>query len=153
MTRFPLLASALLAVTLTLCAVPAAARDYGRFSADIPYGWRIDAQAEDLLVLHAPHGDAVVTVTGDRLSGQRSPREVLESFVNYLSGDAPHKREDEGEQFRFMRHGVSHTAIFFSDRRHYLLITITDPAGRYPESIDLLVRSLRLSENWKKQQP
>lgn len=151
MTRFPLLPSALLAVML--CAVPAAARDYGRFSADIPYGWRIDAQAEDLLVLHAPHGDALVTVTGDRLSGQDAPREVLKSFVDYLSGDAPQKREDEGEQFRFLRHGVSHTAIFFSDRRHYLLITITDPANRYPESIDMLVRSLSLSEGWKQQQP
>lgn len=151
MTRFPLLPSALLAVML--CAVPVAARDYGRFSADIPYGWRIDAQAEDLLVLHAPHGDALVTVTGDRLSGQDTPREVLKSFVDYLSGDAPQKREDEGEQFRFMRHGVSHTAIFFSDRRHYLLVTITDPANRYPESIDMLVRSLSLSEDGKQQQP
>lgn len=152
MPRLSFLPSALLALMLPLCAVPAAARDCGRFSADIPHGWRIDEQADDLLVLRAPDGDAAVTVTGDLLAG-RTPGEVLDSFLNYLSGDAPQKREDEGEQFHFMRRGVKHTAIFFSTRRHYLFITVSDPADRYPESIDMLVRSLTLREPDGRQLP
>lgn len=153
MSRFSLLPCALLAVTLTLCAVPVAARDCGRFSADVPHGWSIVEPTDDLLVLHAPAGDAVVTVTGDLLSEQRAPNKVLESFVNYLSGDAPQKRKDRGVQFHFDHHGIRHTAIFFSDKQQYLLITVTDPAGRYPESIDMLVRSLTLREIGRKRQP
>lgn len=153
MPPLSLLSAVILSAALSLHAAPAAARDCGRFSAEIPLGWHVEEAADDLLVLRAPHADAVVTVTGGMLPDKTSARDMLESFINYFSGDEPRKREDGKEEFRFLRHGVRNTGLFSSDGKHYVFLTVTDPANRYPESIAMLIAGLILRPDSGEKQP
>lgn len=136
-----------MALLLCLSLQPASAQDTAAPAAAVPYGWRLEQAADGLLLVRAPAGDALLTAWVRNLPDGTGEQAALEACVNALSGSEPQLRQDKGYQFHFRHDDARHTALFFAARRRYMLITVSDPANRYPESMEMLVHSL---EQWLK---
>lgn len=137
-----LLAAVGLALLLCLSSQQPSAADATAPAAAIPYGWRVEQAADGLLLVRAPAGDALLTAWSKRLPEGASAEAALQACVNALSGSEPQQRQDKGYQFHFQHEDARHTALFFSAGRRYMLITVSDPAHRYPECMEMLIQSL-----------
>lgn len=145
--------TAVVCLLLVLAAAPLRAQDFPCFSVLVPHGWTVEEQAEDMVILRAPAGDAAAVILCATLPEKRPAREVLEEYVRYFSGSEPQRRNDDAYLFEFMRHDVRNTALFLHDARSYLLLTLSDPRKRYPHCLTMLMDSLVLRRDGEKPSP
>ncbi|WP_300709199.1 hypothetical protein [uncultured Desulfovibrio sp.] len=137
-----LLAAASLALLLCVSPLRVMAEESALTPTGLPYGWQAERTADGLWLARSPAADAVVAACSGSLPEDTSEQALLQTFINYFSGSEAQQRADRGHQFHFQHDSTQHTALLYTDRQRYMLITVTDPANRYPESIEMLVQSL-----------
>lgn len=119
----------------------AAAQDFGTFSMDVPEGWIASVGEGGAAAVIAPKNEAAVTIAAEKLEGL-SPEEGVKIFARELGGSEPQKTSDGEYAFTFLRNGVTNRAIFRVRKERFILITITDEAGKHQQTIEAMLKSL-----------
>lgn len=129
-------------VLLLALSSPVAAQDFSRFSMDVPQGWIASTGEEGTVAVIAPKNEAAVTIAIEKLE-DLSPEEVAGIFARELGAGEPQKTADDEYSFQYVRNGVSHRSIFRARKDHFLLITVSDEAGKHQETIEAMLKSLK----------
>lgn len=118
----------------------AAVKDFGAFSADVPDGWTANKDGS-VVAFIAPNNAAAMSIAVDKADGI-APEALAKEFSKQLQGTAP-QAIDGGYSFEFTRNGVKSTSILSVDSGEYVLITMTDPSGKFGDQFTAILDSVK----------
>ena len=131
-----------LALTLALFMIgTASAREFSKFSLDIPQGWNA-MEENGVVAVTAPGNEAAISIAAERMEKQ-SLDVVTREFSRKLGGSEPQADDQGVHTFSFTRDGVKSTCFCALKDGEFLLVTVTDPTGRHTATIQNILSTLK----------
>ncbi len=118
----------------------AMAQEFNKFSMDIAAGWTCVEDGSVLIV--APNKEAAVSIAFNTVEGVTAEATACE-FSKKLKGSEPRLEKDDTYSFTFTSNGVKSTSYCSLKNNRLMLITVTDPTGKYGAAIQQMLATLK----------